>query len=201
MPAPDDPHAPGPAGAARLAVVVPVKAFRRSKARLSAALGPTERAELAERLATAVVTGAAPWPVVVVCDDDEVARWAGRLGARIARSDGLDLSASVQYAVGALDGAADLAAVVHADLAAPDPLAEVLTGARSGEVLLVPDRHGDGSNVLVVPVGSGFRFAYGPGSAERHRAEAARCGLVCRTVAHPTLGWDVDEPADLAGPA
>lgn len=191
---------PTPPNVPALRVVVPVKAFDRSKARLADALSPPERAALAERLATAVVRGAAPWPVVVVCDDDGVAVWATALGASVVRSDGLDLSGSVQAAVDGLDGA-DLAAVVHADLAAPGSLGPFLAAvhatARADEVVLVPDRHGDGSNVLVVPVGRGFRFAYGPGSAARHQQEAAGRGLSCRTVVDAGLGWDVDVPADL----
>jgi 2-phospho-L-lactate guanylyltransferase len=64
-------------------------------------------------------------------------------------------------------------------------------------VTLVPDRHGDGTNVVVLPAGCGFRFAYGPGSFARHRAEAARLGLAVEVVHDPHLGWDVDHPADL----
>jgi 2-phospho-L-lactate guanylyltransferase len=51
--------------------------------------------------------------------------------------------------------------------------------------------------VAVVPVGAGFRFAYGPGSHARHVAEAQRLGLPWRSLPDPDLGWDVDEPADL----
>ena len=41
-------------------------------------------------------------------------------------------------------------------------------------------------------------FAYGPGSAARHEAEARRHGLDVQVVRDPALGFDVDTPADLA---
>ena len=84
--------------------------------------------------------------------------------------------------------------VAHADL----PLATHLgwVGDFDG-VTLVPDRRDDGTNVICVPAGSGFGFAYGPGSFGRHHAEAERLGLPVRVVRERRLGWDVDHPADL----
>jgi 2-phospho-L-lactate guanylyltransferase (CobY/MobA/RfbA family) len=52
--------------------------------------------------------------------------------------------------------------------------------------------------VAVVPAGVGFRFAYGAGSFERHRTEAARLGLPCRIVHDRRLAIDIDLPEDLA---
>ena len=69
--------------------------------------------------------------------------------------------------------------------------------ARFSGVTLVPDRANDGTNVACVPADAGFRFAYGPGSFARHRAEARRLDLPLRVVREPSLGWDVDVPADL----
>ena len=51
--------------------------------------------------------------------------------------------------------------------------------------------------MLAVPTGAGFRFAYGPGSAAAHRAEAARLGVAVDEVVDEALGWDVDVPGDL----
>jgi 2-phospho-L-lactate guanylyltransferase len=61
----------------------------------------------------------------------------------------------------------------------------------------VPDRHGDGSNVLAVPTGAGFSFSYGPGSFDAHRAEARRLELAFEVIDDPDLAWDVDGPDDL----
>jgi 2-phospho-L-lactate guanylyltransferase len=187
-----------PAGAADAAVVVPVKAFRSAKLRLADVLEPIERAALARRLAEGVVAAAAPLPVVVVCDDDEVRDWAIAAGALVVWCPGRGLNGAVADGVAALrdDGVAT-AVVAHADL----PLARELAWLVGFPgVTVVPDRRHDGSNVVVVPTGAGFEFAYGAGSCARHRAEAARLDLPVRIVDDPDLSWDVDLPADLAWP-
>jgi len=51
-----------------------------------------------------------------------------------------------------------------------------------------------------VPAGSGFTFAYGPGSFDAHCKEAERLGLPLRVERPPRLTWDVDVPADLLLP-
>ena len=181
--------------------MVPVKAFDRSKARLSAALTDAERALLAESLATQVVRSAAPFRVLVACDDDGVAGWAQELGAEVARTDGLDLNGSVQSAVDELGPEVAVAVVVHADLADPLRLSATLHDAdvlvRQGYVVMVPDLDDDGTNLLGVPTRRGFRFSYGVGSAARHRDEAARLGLKVHSVVDSPLAWDVDTPGDL----
>ncbi len=192
---------PPPTAGPHVRVVVPVKAFDRSKARLAGALSDQERALLAESLATQVVRSAAPFRVLVACDDDGVAEWAEELGAQVARTDGLDLNGSVQAAVDGLDPQVTVAVVVHADLADPLRLAATLHDTevlvRQGYVVMVPDLDDDGTNVLGVPAGAGYRFAYGPGSAARHRDEAVRLGLKVHSVVDSPLAWDVDNPSDL----
>lgn len=184
------------------AVVIPVKAFAAAKRRLAPALDATERAALARSMASLVVAAARPLPVMVVCDDHEVRTWAEGLGVAVRWTPGLGLDGAVEAGVAAV--AADggrLAVVAHADLPLARDLASLATDHRPGSVTLVPDRRHDGTNVAVVPVEVGFRFAYGPGSFDRHRAEAARCGLDARVVLDPRLGWDVDLPADLDLPS
>jgi 2-phospho-L-lactate guanylyltransferase len=87
--------------------------------------------------------------------------------------------------------------VAHADLPLAGPLG---WACRFSGVTLVPDRRDDGTNVACVPTESGFTFSYGPGSFQRHGAEARRLGLGLRVVREPLLGHDVDVPADLVVP-
>jgi len=180
------------------AVVVPVKAFTLAKVRLAPALEPVTRAELARTMAARVLRAAGSLPVVVVCDDDEVRAWAKRQGAEALWTPGLGLNGAVEAGVAHVErGGAARAIVAHADL----PLATELAWLAAFDgVTLVPDRHRDGTNVLCVPVGAGFRFAYGAGSFASHRAEAARLGLAARLVPDEPLGWDIDLPADLVVP-
>jgi 2-phospho-L-lactate/phosphoenolpyruvate guanylyltransferase len=178
------------------AVVVPVKSFRAAKLRLATVLDTNAREALARDLASRVLRAAAPLPVLVVCDDDEVATWAVDHGARVAWTPGLGLSAAVMAGVSQLaEEGTELAVVAHADLPFATGLAAL---GNAGAVTLVPDRRRDGTNVAVVPTGAAFCFAYGAGSFERHRAEAARLGLSCEIVYDRRLAIDIDLPEDLA---
>ncbi len=179
-----------------LAVVIPVKAFSAAKLRLAPALDATTRARLAQRLAGVVVAAAGGLPVLVVCDDDEVATWAAAKGATVVWASGRGLDGAVADGVAHAHAAGAARAIVaHADL----PLARDLTWLPSlhPDVVLVPDRHQDGTNVIVVPTAAGFAFAYGPGSFGRHRREADRLGLGSHVLDDPALAWDVDVAADL----
>lgn len=181
----------------RAAVLVPLKAFDAAKERLAPALGPDERARLARSMADIVVDAAAPLPVVVVTDDAEVASWADRRGARLIWRPARGLDDAVQHSVATLaTEGLDRVVVAHGDLPRAHNLAAV---ADFDGVTLVPDRHDDGTNVCCVPAAGGFRFAYGPDSFRRHRAEAARLELPTRILRDAALSWDIDHPEDLEG--
>lgn len=202
------------ANAATTAVVVPVRSFDGALSRLAVVLDPDRRRDLMRELAGRVVAAARPHPVHVVTSDPEVAEWAGTVGAAAIRVgepgpgpvEGLagaaaaeggetGLTASVTAAVEHLAAAGVQRAVVaHADL----PLVESLEVAVGPGLTIAPDRRRDGSNVVCVPAAAGFRFAYGPGSFERHLAEAGRLGLPVTVVDDPALAWDLDHPEDLA---
>ena len=179
----------------RVAVLVPVKAFRDAKLRLAPALDGPAREQLARMMAERVVRAAAPLPVSVVCDDGEVATWARSVGAEVVPRPGRGLNGAVADGVSRLAGTGfDRVVVAHGDL----PLATRLGWVAGFDgVTVIPDRHDEGTNVICVPAAAGFRFAYGPGSFRRHGAEARRLGLPLRVVREPQLGWDVDLPADL----
>jgi 2-phospho-L-lactate guanylyltransferase len=182
-----------------VAVLVPVKSFATAKVRLAPALDPAERAALARSMAAQVVAAAAPLPVSVVCDDEDVAAWARAAGAAVLWRPGLGLNGAVRDGVVALAAAGHTAVLVaHADLPLADDLLHVAGDRPDVEVTLVPDRRDDGTNVLCVPAASGFTFAYGPRSFSRHVAEAERLGLPYRVLRDARLGWDVDVPDDLS---
>jgi 2-phospho-L-lactate guanylyltransferase len=183
------------AGIGPVAVLVPVKAFAAAKVRLAPAMAAAERAALARSMADHVLNAAHPLPVAVVCDDDDVAAWARGRDAIVIHEPGRGLNGAVEEGVSWLAARGVKQVVVaHADLPLARDLAWV---ARFPGVTLVPDRRDDGTNVACVPAGAGFAFAYGPGSFARHAAEARRLGLSLRVVREPSLGWDVDVPADL----
>ncbi len=177
------------------AVLVPIKAFHEAKGRLDHALSPAERSALARSMAARVLEAAAPLPVAVVCDDNDVADWARARGALVVWEPGRGLNGAVEAGVDHLrDGGVTHVTVSHADLPRASRIAAV--GAAPG-ITLVPDRYGNGTNVIALPTDIGFHFSYGPGSFARHRAEAGRIGLPVRILDLPDLAWDVDEPDDL----
>jgi 2-phospho-L-lactate guanylyltransferase len=195
---PPGPHATTAAAVAELGpdvVLVPVKAFHQAKRRLGQALAEPERVRLVRSMATHVVAACVPLPVAVVCDDEEVAGWAAAVGATVLWEPGQGLNGAVGAGVARLAaGCVQWVTIAHGDL----PRARGLGTLPAFEgVTLVPDRRDDGTNVLRLPTGTDFHFAYGPGSFRAHRAEANRLGLPVRILRDPDLAYDVDWPADV----
>ena len=182
-------------------VLIPVKSFHQAKRRLGSVMADHDRIRLVRAMASHVVSACEPLPVAVVCDDADVAGWATDQGAAVLWEPGQGLNGAVRAGVERLGRAgARWVTVAHGDL----PLARGLGLIPPFDgITLVPDRRDDGTNVLRLPAGCAFQFAYGPGSFRAHRAEATRIGLPVRIVRHPDLAYDVDWPADvveLGGP-
>ncbi len=198
-------------------VLIPVKDFELAKGRLAPQLPAGERAELARSMAARVVQAAGRMQALVVCDNDEVAEWAHSAGAHPLRIEVRGLNGALTAALERLstatpgesppwrdstdsDAASDgrwpqHVVIAHGDL----PRAETLKGlAEPGTVTIVPDRHLDGTNVMALPLGTGFEFHYGPGSFRAHCTEALRCGLDLRVRRVAALEFDIDTPDDLA---
>lgn len=177
------------------AVLVPVKRFADAKDRLRSVLSQEERSALAESLATGVLRAADPLRVFVVCDDDEVARWAARLDASVIWSPQRGLNAAVSEGVARLAAEGfDWITIAHSDLPYP---ADLATLPEFEGVTIVPDRFDDGTNVLRIPSRSSFEFHYGRGSFAQHVKEANVRSLPVDVIRGTTLDFDVDDPADL----
>jgi 2-phospho-L-lactate guanylyltransferase len=183
----------------RLAVLVPVKRFSAAKGRLAGVLGDAERAALAEWMASGVLHVVAEIPTFVACDDEEVARWAQRMGANIIWGPGLGLNSAVDDGVAHITASGyDHVLVSHADLAIPEALLDV---AHAGHITLVPDRRRDGTNVMSFPATHPVRAAYGGGSFTRHLHQALAMSTVAVDVRwDPELSLDLDTARDLAHP-
>lgn len=183
----------------RLAVLVPVKRFTAAKGRLSGVLSGADRARLAEWMASGVLDVVAEIPTFVACDDDAVADWATRMGARVIWGAGLGLNGAVDDGVDHIVAAGFAHILVtHADLARPGALLEVV---HEGSITLVPDRRRDGTNVMSFPAEHRLRAAYGAGSFSRHLHQALSLGSTPVEVrGDPLLSLDLDTARDLAHP-
>jgi 2-phospho-L-lactate guanylyltransferase len=85
--------------------------------------------------------------------------------------------------------------VAHADLPSltPDDVAALLQAGRpAGRVVIAADRHGTGTNLLVLPTDDAYDFRFGVGSRAAHEAEAARRGLRAVVVQRPGTAADLD---------
>lgn len=186
-------------------VLTPVKAFAHAKGRLSTVLDPPHRERLARWMAQRVIGAAAPLPVAVCCDHEGVRAWAEAAGAEVVWTPGLGLNGAVRAGVDAVCGrGATRVVICHADLPFIGPLTEATDGLGRDDALIVPDRHDDGTNVMVLPAGpalSTFSFAFGPGSFDAHRAAATAAGWSVSVRRAAPMGWDIDRPDDLHPPA
>ena len=67
----------------------------------------------------------------------------------------------------------------------PREVDELVAGALSApDVVIVPDRHGTGTNALLLAPPDAIAPSFGPGSRERHEEAAAEAGVPAR-VAEP----------------
>jgi 2-phospho-L-lactate guanylyltransferase len=66
------------------------------------------------------------------------------------------------------------------------------------QVVIVPDRHGFGTNALVISPPAVFKPSFGPDSLNRHVGAAQEAGLKHSVEEVPSLLHDVDTPEDLA---
>ena len=62
----------------------------------------------------------------------------------------------------------------------------------------MPDRHGTGTNALLLAPPDAIVPAFGPGSFDRHVAAARAAGVAAHVERLPSLALDVDTAGDLA---
>lgn len=180
------------------AVLVPVKAFRDAKARLTDDLDPDQRRTLARWMAERVVRAVQPLPVFVACDDEEVAAWADGIGAEVLWSPGLGLNGAVDAGVTTIAGKGFAHVVIsHGDLPLPEALPTI---AKPGTTVIVPDRRRDGTNVLARPCNAHVPASYGAGSFRRHLDHALAAGGPVMVRVDAELSLDLDTVADLRHP-
>jgi 2-phospho-L-lactate guanylyltransferase len=79
----------------------------------------------------------------------------------------------------------------------PRELDRLLTGIPASYVAIVPDRHGTGTNALVLAPPGAIRPAFGEGSCARHVAAARAAGVPFAVEELASLALDLDTPADV----
>ena len=186
--------------------IVPVGTLAGSKSRLGAVLDAEEREELSLRLARTTIAAVVATPgideTIVVTPDDTVRHLADELGARPLRQRGGGLNQGI-------DAARDeaVAAGAGAILILPIDLPEVTTEAIAAVVAaldaperplvaIVPDRHGRGTNALVIAPPDAIEPCFGGDSPAAHVTAAHEAGARLVELGGPLMN-DLDTPDDL----
>jgi 2-phospho-L-lactate/phosphoenolpyruvate guanylyltransferase len=139
---------------------------------------------------------------IVVVTSDRGAESAARGHGVVVLADTVQTGQSQAAQIGirhALAHGFDRVALVPGDtpLVRPADLAALL--ARSGPgVTVVPDRHGTGTNALVLTPPGAIEPSFGPDSLARHVALAGEAGVAHQIDEVSALALDVDTPDDLA---
>lgn len=189
----------------RIAAIVPVASIEGAKTRLGESLDAEERRDLVERLLATTLSAALAVDrladVLVVSPDRDVLTLAATAGARTLRQRTSGLNAGVSEARDdVVAGGAGAIVILPVDLpfitsaAVMGLLAPLDDG--TDMVVLVPDRHGTGTNALVLRPPDAIEFAFGIGSRAAHRSAAERAGVPYIEVGGP-LSIDLDTPDDL----
>ncbi|HEY3163896.1 MAG TPA: 2-phospho-L-lactate guanylyltransferase [Candidatus Limnocylindrales bacterium] len=195
--------------AAHLIAIVPVGSLEGAKSRLGAVLDAEERLDLTIRLARATIAAAVAADrvdeVLVITPDDRVRELALGLGARPIRQRDSGLNHGVTAArAEALAGGATAILILPIDLPAVTPsaidavAAAIESGRPAGRplVAIVPDRHGRGTNALLIAPPDAIDVCFGGDSAIAHEAAARAIGADLVVLDGP-LTLDLDTPEDL----
>ena len=198
----------------RTAAILPVKRFSAAKSRLGASgVAESLRQRLARAMVADVLLALAGSDeierTIVVTREPDLAAVVAEHGALIVEDrDDEGQSAAVALGVSrALDDGFARVLCIPGDCPALDPseLDELLAAADAranarvdAEVVIVPDRHGTGTNGLLLTPPDAIAPAFGPGSFERHRELALAAGARLQIERPASLLLDIDTGDDLA---
>lgn len=192
------------AGSRRTVAIIPVRGLEGAKSRLGEVLDAEERRDLVEQLLRATVSAALSTPdvteVVVISPDPDALAVAVASGARSLAQRSRGLNPAIVEARAAVPPGARM-------LVLPADLAALTSGALQGLidaadtagppcVVMAPDRHGRGTNALLLDPPDVVDPAFGGDSRAAHAWLAASAGAACVEV-DGDLGLDLDTPDDL----
>ena len=192
----------------RTLAILPVKSFGAAKQRLAGLLGSGSRQALAQAMFSDALTAlrrVSEVDSIAVVTGDRVAESAALGHGLPVLRDNAEAGQSEAASIGirhALGEGFDRALLVPGDTPLLDPVevGKLLARCeqRGAAVAVVPDRHGTGTNALVLTPPDAIEPGFGPASRERHMEAARAAGLACAVEEVPSLALDVDTPEDLA---
>ena len=171
--------------------ILPIKTLDDAKTRLAEELDPRPRRALVEAMFSDVLVALRRATlidqVLVVSRDHNAQRIAGGYGAMVSDDEDTGHNDAAGRGIArAVELGAERVLLVPGDTPLLDPVEidALLTRdlARPG-VLIVPDRHGTGTNALVLAPPGAMKTSFGPGSHDRHHRHAAAAGIIDGLVA------------------
>ena len=189
----------------KTAAIVTAKRFTAAKQRMSGAVPEEKRLALVEAMLGDVleaVTGARQLAfTLVVTGEDAAETLAIGHGAEVIHdpADAGHVGAAELGVARARELGADSVLLLPGDcpLLEPREIDRLVTGLPDPFVTVVPDRHGTGTNALVLRPPDAIRPAFGEGSCERHLELASQAGVPHVTEPVDGLALDLDTPADI----
>ena len=185
--------------------ILPVKRFAVAKRRLGAAITEDERRALIVAMLRDVLAAISRSRMIdrtfVVTGEPDAAAIAAEHGAATL-ADPPDAGHSEATLLGidaAMAAGARCVALLPGDCPMLDPreLDRVLTGHPERYVTIVPDRHGTGTNALLLAPPDAMRPAFGEGSRDRHVSLARDAGVPHAVEPLDSLALDLDTPGDI----
>ena len=181
--------------------VVPVKHLGRTKSRLAPILRFNERAEMTLRLLNRQLQLLDQcWAIanVLVVSQDErvqalVSSWDCDL---LEESSPSDLNVAVAEGYRAVGNAATHCLVLPSDLPLVSAEALLKLLAPLPNAVICPDKHGSGTNALLIPTQTDFRFRFGIDSYNHHQQSFRQAHIPYQTLNLPEIAFDLDTPAD-----
>jgi len=185
--------------------ILPVKRFGAAKQRLAIGLDEERRRALIAAMVgdvlAAVGEARSVERTIVVSSEPAAAELAAAAGAELLPDpdEGGHVGAARAGIARAVALGARCAVLVPGDCPLLDPreLDRLLTGIPDPYVAVVPDRHGTGTNALALCPPGAIAPAFGEGSCARHVAAAREAGIAFGVEELPSLGLDLDTPADI----
>jgi 2-phospho-L-lactate/phosphoenolpyruvate guanylyltransferase len=189
----------------RATAVLPVKRFDAAKRRLGAGLDDEGRRALVAAMlrdVIAAIEGARMIERTIVVSGEPEAQELARDAGADAVDDPDDAGHPEAALIGISEAQAEGASCVvlvpgDCPLLDPRDLDRLLTAVPDPYVAIVPDRHGTGTNALLLQPPDAIRPAFGPESCERHLQAARSAGLPHGIERLDSLALDLDTPADL----
>jgi 2-phospho-L-lactate guanylyltransferase len=185
--------------------VVPVKGLSVANGRLDGTLSAEERNRLAEALFLDLIVKLPRCrcidDVLIVTADPSIARQARWFGHKvlIQEADEGHSEAAAAGARAAMAEGAERVAMLPVDCPMLDTEElDARIGRSPRTVLIIPDRHGTGTNGLVLAPPDVFSPVFGPESCSRHVSRARAAGISFALEEVESMGIDLDTPEDFS---